>query len=104
MNKEYVEMFIDQIEKLMKVSNEEEYVQDEAGVYLKIPYLKDLIFEARRLTKYGEYKIALENMLENLNEVSISLDKITIELAYRAFDNQISTYMEGLLNDLTKFV
>ena len=34
MNKEYVEEFIDQIEKLMKVSGDEECVQDEAGVYL----------------------------------------------------------------------
>ena len=98
MNKEYVEEFIDQIEKIMKVSGEEEYVQDEAGVYLK-----NLILEARRLIKYGEYKIALENTLENLYEVSISLDKTTMVLVYQAFDNKICTYMEGLLSDLTKF-
>ena len=103
MNKEYVEEFIDQIEKIMKVSGEEEYVQDEAGVYLKIPYLKNLILEARRLIKYGEYKIALENTLENLYEVSISLDKTTMVLVYQAFDTKICTYMEGLLSDLTKF-
>lgn len=103
MNKEYVEEFIDQIEKLMKVSGEEECVQDEAGVYLKVLYLKNLILEARRLIKYGEYKIALENILENLNEVSISLDKTTIALAHQAFDNKISTYMENLLSDLARF-
>lgn len=103
MNKEYVEEFIDQIEKLMKVSGEEEYVQDEAGLYLKVPYLKDLILEARRLIKYGEYKIALENILENLNEVSISLDEKTITLARQAFDNQISTHMEELLSQIARF-
>ena len=103
MDKEYVEEFIDQIEKLMKVSGEEEYVQDEAGVYLKVPYLKNLILEARRLIKYGEYKIALENILENLNEVSISLDEKTITLAHQAFDNQISTYMEDILSGLARF-
>lgn len=101
-NNDYVELFIDKIEDLMEQSDEEEYIQDEAGTYLKSSYLRDLILETRRLTKYGEYKIALENMLENLSEVSIPLDKVTIELAYRAFDRQISSYIEHLLSKLIK--
>lgn len=42
----------------------------------------------------------MENILENLNEVSISLDEKTITLARQAFDNQISTHMEELLSQL----
>ena len=51
MNKEFVEMFINQIEDLMRASDKEEYVQDEAGMYLKVPYLEHLISEARELIK-----------------------------------------------------
>ena len=44
-NKDYVELFIGKIENLMEQSDEEEYIQDEAGTYLKISYLRDLILE-----------------------------------------------------------
>lgn len=100
MNKDFVEMFINQIEDLMRASDKEEYVQDEAGMYLKVLYLEHLISEARELIKYGESKIALENMLENLNEVSISLDESVLELARRAFEDQATSYMEQLSNNL----
>lgn len=56
--------FINQIEELMRESDKEEYVLDEAGMYLKVLYLEHLISEARELIKYGESKIALENMVE----------------------------------------
>jgi len=100
MNKEFVEMFINQIEDLMRASDKKEYVQDEAGMYLKVPYLEHLISEARELIKYGESKIALENMLENLNEVSILLDESVVDLARQAFEVQVTTDMERLLNKL----
>ena len=39
-------------------------------------------------------------MLENLNEVSILLDESVVDLARRAFEDQVTTYMDRLLNKL----
>jgi len=75
---------------------------DKAGVYSKGVILDDIIFEAQNLIKYGEYRIALENTLENLNEVSITLEKEIVELARQAFGQNITKEMELLLSLLTK--
>jgi hypothetical protein len=102
MNRDFLDEFINQLEKIMEVSNKDEYVQDSKKSYLKIFYLENLIIEAKELIGYGEYVIALENMLENLNEVSILLDKYIVNLARQAFGEQITMYMEELLKKLTK--
>ena len=59
------------------------------------------IFEGKRNTKPTQMCIRdSENMLENLNEVSISLDESVLELARRAFEDQATSYMEQLSNNL----
>lgn len=102
MNQECAELFINQIAELMKTSAKEESIHDEAGAHSKVTYLEHLIAEARELMKYGESKIALENMLENLNEVSILLDKSVIDFARQAFDGQVTSDLERLMNRLVK--
>jgi len=102
MNSDYLEEFINQLKELMNVSNKKDYVQDGRGSYLKVIYLENLILEAKELIKYGECKIALENMLENLNEVSILLDKDIVNLARQSFGEQITMYMDELLKTLTE--
>lgn len=44
--------------------------------------------------KYGEYKIALEILLVNLDEVSIVLDEKIINLARQAFGETITVETE----------
>lgn len=102
MNRIYLDKFIDQLVELARTSDKSDYVQDSLGRYNKVLFLEDLILQAKSLITYGENKIALENMLENLNEVSIRLDKNIVSLARQAFGEQISPNMENLLNALTK--
>lgn len=88
--------------ELMKASAKEESIHYEAGAHSKVTYLEHLIVEARELMKYGECKIALENMLENLNEASILLDKSVIDFARQAFNGQVTRDLERLMNGLVK--
>ena len=97
-----LENLINYIEKLMLQCNETDYVHDSRGCYLKSEYMKDLIYEARELIGYGEGTIALENLLENLNEVSICIDEEAVELAKQALRNQLSEQNEKVLNSLIK--
>ncbi len=47
--------------------------------------LKEALDEAKELSSYGESKIALENLLENLIEIGLFLSPEQIILADRAF-------------------
>lgn len=102
MNRVCLNDFINHIEELAKVSDKSDYLQDSSGRYNKVTYLEDCINEAKRLIAYGESQIALENMLENLNEVSIQLDKDVVKLARQAFGMQTPPNIENLLSKLTE--
>lgn len=101
MNKFFLEAFIAQIESIQISCNPYERVKDERGEYSKSFYLENLVKEAKELIKHGEYKVSLENLLENLYEVSIYLDESVINLAFKAFGNQISPEIVLLINELT---
>lgn len=92
MNKKYLNQFIQQIEVLARTCGSDELVGDEAGAYPKASYLDHVISDAKELIKYGEHRIALENILDNLQEVSIILDKRTYELARKAFGERDGLY------------
>ena len=64
--------------------------------------LSNLISDANYLIQYGEYKIALENLLDNLAEYELKLDDQTLDLAICAFDNNISLRNKGALAALQK--
>ena len=103
MEAQSLDSFINYIEKLMLQCDETDYVQDSGGgCYLKSEYMKDLLYDARELIRYGESAIALENLLENLNEVSICIDEEAVELARQAFGSQLSEEKEKVLNSLVK--
>lgn len=93
--------FVDYVEKQIMSSNEQEYVQDNKGIYQKDLYVKNVISETKELMRYGEEVIAIENMLENLNEVSLSVDGYAIELIQRAFDGKVPKRIEKILNSFT---
>ena len=101
MNREFLELFILQIEELIQASNSDAVVNDKCGQYNKIIYLENVVLETREFIKYGESRIALENMLENINDVGIVLDQNAISLARKAFGENISAYNEKLLKVMT---
>ncbi len=101
MKKEFLERFLFQMEELKKKSDGDAVVYDEFGVYNKVIYIENVLLEARELIKHGEKRIALENMLQNINEVGIVLDVDTIALARKAFGENISSDIEELLDAVT---
>ncbi|MDE7359906.1 MAG: hypothetical protein K2N39_10860 [Lachnospiraceae bacterium] len=100
MDKEAVDKFIEYIENMILLCKEE-YVRDSRGCYLKDEYLKGIVMEAKGLIKYGEAAIALENILENLSEVSIDIDREAAKLVKQAFGEKYSNRIERILSLLT---
>lgn len=101
MNKEFLEQFIFQIEEIKKKSDGDAVVYDKLGQYNKEIYIENIILETRELIQHGESQIALENLLENINEVGIMLDIDTITLARNAFGENFSPYIEKLLKAMS---
>jgi hypothetical protein len=99
MNRLLCDKFISRIEELSKTFDSNDTVTDSFGTYSKIYVLENIVLETRNLIAYGEYKIALENMLANLCEISFVLDEKTIALARQAFGNESEEskiYLENL--------
>lgn len=94
--------FITKLEEVRKECNPEDMVRDSRGTYPKAEVLSNLISDANYLIQYGEYKIALENLLDNLAEYELKLDDQTLDLAICAFDNNISLRNKGALAALQK--
>lgn len=102
MNKRISEQFIFRMEELNKASDKNAMFRDGYGQYNKIAYMNNVVLETKELIKHGESRIALENMLENLNEVGIVPDTDTITLARKAFGENVSAYIEDLLKSMCK--
>jgi len=102
MNKIFLDEFIAQIEGLSKSCGKDDSVIDRYGVHQKADVLKSYVSAAKDLVKYGEYLIALENILDNLAESSILLDEKVINLARQAFGEKITKEYELLLEKFTK--
>ena len=64
-------------------------------------YVKDVISETKELIKYGEGVIALENMLDNLFEVSLFIDAHAIEFIRKAFNGIVQEQIETTLKCFT---
>lgn len=94
--------FIDYVENQTKLSNNQKYVQDDRGVYQKDLYIKNVISETKELIKYGEEVIAIENMLDNLCEVSLFIDVYAIELLRKTFNGKVPERIEKILNSFTE--
>lgn len=104
MNKEILQDFVNQIKDLAKKSKEDDYVNDGVKIYSKKSYLEWVLSDAEEFIYYGEYVIALEDMLDNLGEVNIVLDEKVINLARQAFGERITANQEKSLDFLTKLV
>lgn len=87
--------FLSEIEEMCKACNPEDMVRDSCGTYPKAQILSYMISDAKHLIKYGEYKIALENLLDNLAEYELKLDDETLEIAACAFGNNIKSRAGG---------
>lgn len=94
--------FITKLEEMCKACNSEDVVRDFSGTCSKSAVLSQLISDARELIQYGEYQIALENLLDNLTEYELKLDAQTLDFAVRAFENNIPMYSKNALAALKK--
>lgn len=94
--------FVAKLEEMRKACDAEDMVRDSCGTYPKNEVLSDLIKDARYLIQYGEYRIALENLLDNLAEYEITLDDQTLNLAVCAFGNNIARRDKEALAALQK--
>ena len=88
---------LDHIEMQLRLNNEQEQVEDGKGSYQTNDYIDNVISETKELIKYNDVVIALENMLENLNEVSLYIDDHARELIYDIFEGEIPERVENLL-------
>jgi len=102
MNKDFLDIFIRQIENLSKAIDKDDYIVDQYGVHQKSAVLDYYVYAAKDLIKYGEYLIALENILSNLADASIFLDEETVSLARQAFGNNIAKEYILLLEKIAK--
>jgi hypothetical protein len=87
MNVEYLERFIREIEELGKANDDS--------------FLEMIVSYANNFIIHGEYKIALDNTLDNLYEESIFLDEEIISLARQAYGKKITLEQEANLKLLT---
>lgn len=60
--------------------------------------IASFINESRDLAKFGEVRIALENLLENMIEVDAVFSDELIEIATKAFGDNIPEYDKKLLD------
>lgn len=65
--------------------------------------VNDFIIDAEELAKYGEVRIALENLLENLIDKEIAISQELIRLAEEAFSDNTSDYDRQLVMEIKQF-
>ena len=97
MNKALLNELLEYIEMQLKLNNKQEQVEDDKGSYQTNDYIDNVISETKELIEYNEVVIALENMLENLYEVSLCIDDHVRELIYDIFAGEIPESIEKLL-------
>ena len=84
-----IENFIDRLEKVVKPN----LPTDEL-----ISYVTTIIKDARELIAFGEKKLALDILLENLIEEKIIVDKETLSLLATIEDEEIRSSISYLCN------
>lgn len=85
---ELLERFVNRMEELSKIYDNYVFTHAVSG--------------AKELIEYGEYRIALEDLLDNICEESIMLDEETVNLARQAFCGTITSERERVLKSITK--
>lgn len=65
--------------------------------------VNDFILDAEELAEYGEMRIALENLLENLIDNEIAISQELVSLAEKAFSDKPSNYDKPLIMEIKQF-
>lgn len=65
--------------------------------------VNDFILDAEELAEYGEMRIALENLLENLIDNEIAISQELVSLAEKAFSDNPSDYDKQLIMEIKQF-
>ena len=84
-----VEKFIDRLEKFVKPN-----LHTNELIY----YVATIIKDARELISFGEKRLALDILLENLIEEKIIIDKETLSLLATIEDEEIRSSLSYLYN------
>ena len=84
-----VEKFIDRLEKFVKTNLPTNEL---------ISYVATIIKDARELISFGEKRLALDILLENLIEEKIIIDKETLSLFATIEDEEIRSSISYLYN------
>ena len=84
-----VEKFIDRLEK---------FVKHNLPTNELISYVATIIKDARELISFGEKRLALDILLENLIEEKIIIDKETLSLLATIEDEEIRSSISYLYN------
>ncbi len=87
----------------MKKEAYDKFMNDLSNEFTCDEIVKELILDAEELSKYGEKRVALENLLENLLENEINISSELIELAEEAFSDYPSSYDDELISEMKQF-
>ncbi|SKC78932.1 hypothetical protein SAMN05660236_3837 [Ohtaekwangia koreensis] len=65
--------------------------------------MREFIFSTRELVEYNEHGVGLENLLENIYEISFTIDQTGLDLAKEAIKECGMSYQEwSVIEDLVR--
>ena len=82
---------------MMKKEAYDRFMSKMSSEFGNVDSVKEFLLDAEELAKYGEKRVALENLLENL------LENELINLAEEAFSDNPTDYDNELIYDIKQF-
>ena len=88
---------------MMKKEAYDRFMSKMSSEFGNVDSVKEFLLDAEELDKYGEKRVALENLLENLLENEIYISSELINLAEEAFSDNPTDYDNELIYDIKQF-
>ena len=88
---------------MMKKEAYDRFLSKMSSEFGNVDSVKEFLLDAEELAKYGEKRVALENLLENLLENEIYISSELINLAEEAFSDNATDYDNELIYDIKQF-
>lgn len=84
----------------MKKEAYDKFMVKMSSEFDNIDSVKEILLDAEELAKYGEKRVALENLLENLLENEMYISSELIDLAEEAFSDNPTNYDNILIFEI----